>query len=203
LEPDEGISAACGWQWPTGVDHGLVAVWFPAIAHGAAAASDVPLVSRLIPETSRARVGVESIPAFPFVWWKAYAECPWITWTSTEVAMITDSHAATARSLNLGIVGWLRVVDSRACAACCQDSESSFAIPERRKITGQSGQLPCHRMLHHSYRQKMAQRCDSGATLTLRTCDSGRQARTGIKRLADEYFETRGPTISQNRLGAK
>jgi hypothetical protein len=42
----------------TGADHGPVAVSFPAIAHGADAAPDVLLVSRLIPVTARARVGV-------------------------------------------------------------------------------------------------------------------------------------------------
>ena len=60
--------AACGWQWPTPADHDLVAVSFPAIAHDADAAPDLPLVSPLIPVTSRARIGVDSIPAFPFAW---------------------------------------------------------------------------------------------------------------------------------------
>src|ERR1700751_3257767 len=139
-ELGEGISAACGWQWPTGTDHGLVAVSFPAIQHGADAARDVPLASRLIPVTSRARVGVESIPAFRFVWWKAYAQCPWITWASTEVAMITDSRAVAVKSLNLVIVGWLREVHS---------SESSLVEAPRRHFSKANG--PTGSVVESSY----------------------------------------------------
>ena len=56
------------------------------------------------------------------------------TWLSTEVAMITDSRAVEVRSLNLVIVGWLRVVHS---------SESSLVEAPGRHFSKANGPTGC------------------------------------------------------------